>query len=104
MTSCSRREAIGTRCCMTVSGCRSPHEFDGRYTPSDWKLVAAHDWALANPGRPFVWVDDDLDEWRERADFGATETLLVTPQRQAGLTPRHVAEIGAWVHRVSHDY
>jgi hypothetical protein len=65
-----------------------------------WKLAAAREVALAEPGRRIVWIDDDLavqagdvTEW-----LGANpHVLVVAPDLFIGLTHEQLDEIEAWL-------
>jgi len=65
-----------------------------------WKLAAARELALAEPGRRIVWIDDDL---AQQADdvvewLGAhPHVLVVAPDLFVGLTHEQIDEIESWL-------
>lgn len=60
-----------------------------------WKLPAAQRFAdmLDNRDRTLAWIDDDLYpdalEWAARRTRDGTPTLMVRPDADVGITPRH---------------
>lgn len=60
-----------------------------------WKLPAAIQ--VVNEGRPLLWLDDDLDVFRDQVEASPVgqhrDRLLIAPTLGVGLTPRHLARI-----------
>jgi hypothetical protein len=83
-------------------GRATPTGFLGRLAGRSgwWKLAAAREVALQEPGRRIVWIDydlaeqaDDVVEW-----LGANpHVLVVAPDLFTGLTHEHLGEIEAWL-------
>lgn len=70
---------------------------EGRPRPVWWKLPAAER-VVQDEGRPLVWTDDDMtwDLARYDKDRGLrayAPTLLVSPDKSTGLTPKHLRQI-----------
>ena len=65
-----------------------------------WKLAAARELAVTEPGRRIVWIDDDL---AEQADdvvewlSANPNVLVVAPDLVTGLTHEQLDEIEAWL-------
>jgi hypothetical protein len=65
-----------------------------------WKLAAAREVVLQQPGRSIVWIDDDL---AEQADdvvkwlSANPHVLVVAPDLFVGLTHEHLDEIESWL-------
>ena len=65
-----------------------------------WKLAAAREVAVAEPGRRIVWIDDDLGDQAETSSSGSANpdgVLVVAPDLFAGLTHEHLDAIEAWL-------
>lgn len=63
-----------------------------------WKLTAAQAVAAAEPGRPIVWIDDDLaDQADDTSEWIAAhgQVLVVAPQVTTGLTHAELDRIEA---------
>jgi hypothetical protein len=76
--------------------------FGGRWAGASdwWKLAAAREVALAEPGRRIVWIDDDLaDQASDVIEWlGANpQVLVVAPYLFSGLTHEHLDEIESWL-------
>ena len=60
-----------------------------------WKLSAVRRFAeeLEHRTRPLAWIDDDLEpdalEWAARRTREGVPTLMVRPDADVGLTPKH---------------
>lgn len=64
------------------------------------KDVAADRTVLAEPGRPIVWIDDDVSYYvrRIRSNWMAKNTtLIVQPDTRIGLTPEQLATIESFL-------
>lgn len=70
------------------------------WTPGWWKLDVVRKW-WENDGRPFVWLDDDIDsdyaarEWLAGLPEGSC--LYISPLSEAGLLPADLELIEAFV-------
>ena len=68
--------------------------------PAWWKYGAALR-VLADEGRPLIWVDDDITlelPRRRRDDIASLGAVcFVSPSTEAGLIPRHLREIDAFL-------
>lgn len=65
-----------------------------------WKLAVVQRDVAADPGRPFVWIDDDLyydDEAIEWLNDLATPFLAITPAVSYGLRRDELEGIDAWL-------
>lgn len=73
----------------------APDELTGRW----WKFDIVRRLVRAEPGRPVVWIDDDLAgqrdirQWMERE----ADCLLVAPTMDTGLRPDDVALVRAFL-------
>lgn len=60
-----------------------------QYGIESWKLPWVETFALACPGRPIVWVDDDVrgdtDEWAARRTAGGAETAVIRTKAEVGM-------------------
>jgi len=76
----------------------------GGYQSIYWKFAALELDQLANP-RPFIWVDDELADFKilpsldlwERLDALGTEYIVVAPKDFLGVTPKQVAEMAEFI-------
>jgi Swiss Army Knife RNA repair-like protein len=73
----------------------------------DWKFLAVRRSVERDP-RPFVWIDDDIDFFRDGAvnpsEWGAglsTPNLLIAPDSDTGLLPHHLDAVEVFVRRHS---
>ena len=65
-----------------------------------WKLAAARELALAEPGRRIVWIDEDLAQQADDVAewLGANpHVLVVAPDLFVGLTHEQIDEIESWL-------
>lgn len=64
-----------------------------------WKFDAVKALIAEEPGRPLLWVDDDLRFDRAVAKWMQenTTSLLVTPHTHLGLTPKHLRVMEQWL-------
>jgi len=70
-------------------------------TAATWKLPDVAAWADRHPGRPVVWLDDELgDDAHSWARTRTTPTLLVPVAGQHGLTSQHVQQVQDWANRL----
>jgi hypothetical protein len=80
-------------------------EFPGKFSDFDhwWKLPVVERLVERDPGRPLVWVDDDIPFSRraERFLLAARRTgvplLTIAPKTRVGLTLEHLEEITAFL-------
>lgn len=78
-------------------------EFDSyRYNRPDWKFMGVKQFLLDYPGRPFVWIDDDVCRqdfvlrWKDQLPQA---NLLIAPSSYTGLTEPEVEEIENFVRK-----
>lgn len=57
------------------------------------KTNAVSQWAEANPGHPYIWVDDEHDERYLTTD----RSLVIGPNPRHGLVPEEIDLIEQWV-------
>jgi hypothetical protein len=75
----------------------APDRLTGRW----WKFDVVRRLVRADPGRPLVWIDDDLagqrevQEWMQRS----ATCLLVAPHLASGLTADHLREVEEFLRR-----
>lgn len=64
-----------------------------------WKADLVHQQLHTHPGRPFVWLDDDLDAERALCDqlTADHDCLLLAPSSPVGLTPAQLDEVESWL-------
>ena len=78
-----------------LAGAHAASRLTGRW----WKFDAVLEVVAAQPGRPLVWIDDDLRveravrQWME----AHTTCLLVAPLTHVGLIPRHLRTVEDWL-------
>jgi hypothetical protein len=91
-----RRLRTHSREGISPIGYTGPLDGSGKW----WKLDAARRLAEGEPGRPIVWIDDDLaaragetDEWL--AAHG--HVLVIAPHTGTGLTHEQLDEVEAWL-------
>lgn len=62
-----------------------------------WKFLAVQRFVADNPGRRFIWTDDDLyyedDAVLWVKDNVPTQPLLISPNVRTGLLPRHLDQV-----------
>ena len=73
--------------------------FDSLYW---WKVRVIRDEAALNPGRPMIWLDDnisaDLHHYLKRSPYRAPETLSwIRPMPHRGLDSKDLANLADWV-------
>lgn len=64
-----------------------------------WKLHAVKDFVEEEPGRPFIWVDDDdIHSWDLQwgRELG-TPNLMIPTHTEIGLTPEHIETMRVFV-------
>ena len=71
----------------------------------DWKFLAVRRSVEGDP-RPFVWIDDDIDYFRDgrmtARDWAAGTSLpnlLIAPESESGLLPDQLDAVEEFVHR-----
>lgn len=71
----------------------------------DWKFLAVRRSVERDP-RPFVWIDDDIDFFRddqmtarEWAANTSLPNLLIAPEGETGLSPQQLDAVEDFVHR-----
>ena len=71
----------------------------------DWKFLAVRRMVERDP-RPFVWIDDDIDYFRddrvtarEWAESISLPNLLIAPDAETGLLPRQLQAVEDFVRR-----
>lgn len=78
-----------------------------RFRPSDWwKSTVAQRLSDADPDRPLIWTDDDLDYGLRTGEAAwlrsrSGRTLGISPKCDVGLTDDHLAAITAFVEEAS---
>lgn len=79
----------------------TPHEERFRYRRAWWKLTVVKEFRDANPGAPFIWLDDDIGDdaqaraWLSSLDEGTV--LAISPNTFIGLEPSHFDFIADFV-------
>lgn len=71
-----------------------------RFAPGWWKSFVAEEYLRTQPGRPFIWIDDDLSWSINNGDvpwLGPDGCLLISPDTRTGLMPEAIAHIRAWI-------
>lgn len=64
------------------------------------KNEAADRAALAEPGRPIVWIDDEVGDYARYVKspwISKDSTLIINPKLEEGLTPQHLENIEAFL-------
>jgi len=97
------RETIGLPACAVLGS----HLADDPGLPSGsvglgwWKADLVEEYLAANPGAPFVWLEDDLQVMRPlQARLNAEhDCLLIAPPSHIGLTPKHLQRVEDWMLR-----
>ena len=77
------------------AGAHVASQLTGRW----WKFDAVLDVVASQPGRPLVWIDDDLRVERAVQQWMRMHTtcLLMTPSTHVGLIPRHLQTVEDWL-------
>ena len=62
------------------------------------KSVALNAWALANPGKPFIWIDDVATIFAEKYTFADREdVLIIKTETETGLTDEHINSVNRFI-------
>jgi hypothetical protein len=72
----------------------------GEPSSIDGKRRAVEAWTEANPGHPYIWIDDE--HWRPRPHLPSLFiegglSLIVGPMSSRGLTPEDIDKVEQWL-------